>query len=303
MTIIYTVIARSKDATVLVEVADIDIKGGNLSQIFVRMLEYFRDHPDSFPENGIRKTFVQRTHDDMDDFLSFFVEACTSVLNDPVKKNPEYMDGEYYIHVSFHDGVFYSCLADDSDIRDQKVSFAYLEALQQDFVKFFRSGRIKKCRAYALDKEFTPTVRSVVHYHNVNHNSLRQEERVRQLEAKANDLKAVLGKNITLLIQRGENLERLKRKSDALEDQVQIFKKKTKSFTKQQRYKNYRYNIIVVLLILLCIYIGLAIPCGVLLQNCEVTTKSSYNNNNSSNYNGGSRRRLSLRQNELTFEQ
>jgi Synaptobrevin/Regulated-SNARE-like domain len=280
MTIIYTVIARQKDATVLVEVADSDIKGGNLSQIFIRLVEYFRDHP--ITDNGIWRTFVQRNNESdyvHDDFLSFFVEACTSVLNDPVKActpdGKEYIQEEYFIHVYYYDGILFACLADDPESRDQKVSFAYLETLHKDFVRCFRAGRIQKCRAYTLDKEFTPTVRSLVHYHNVNHNKIRQEQRVRQLEAKVNDMKSILGNNITLLIQRNERLERLRNKSDELEDKVQVFRKKSKAYVREQRYKYYCYNVFVISLIILCIYIGLAIPCGFLLQKCEVSMKSN----------------------------
>lgn len=279
MTIIYTVISRLKDATVLVEVADSDIKGGNLSQIFIRMIEYFRDHNTNiFSENGIRKTFVQRSNDDDDyDFLSYFVEACTTTcittITDNNYKNNQ-LD-EYYIHIYYYDGILYSCLSDDSDVRDHKVSFAYLETLHKDFIRMFRTGRINKCKAYTLDKEFTVTVRSIVHYHNVNHNKIRQEERVRVLEAKVITMKSILGNNITLLIQRNENLEILHNKSNDLEDKVQVFRKSTKLILKQQKYKYYTYHILIGLCILFAIYIGLIIPCGLLLQKCEVTTKSN----------------------------
>lgn len=160
MTILYTIISRLVDATILVEVADNDIKGGNLSQIFIQMLQYFRDHNNATNttdnhiifNNNERKTFVQRNNTNNNtycngseiDILSYFVDACTNVwptaptdannttatttnntsgvVDDTNDYNRlEYEPDEYYIHVYLKDDIFYICLADDPDPRDQKV--------------------------------------------------------------------------------------------------------------------------------------------------------------------------------------
>ena len=135
MTILYTVIGRSKDARILVEVADSDIKGGNMKQIFIQMLEYFRDNPTAIAD-GDRKSYVQRNTPDQD-FFSYFVDACTSAIytdpcnstnwsdtktnNDPESPYLAYEPEEYYIHVYYKDGIFFTCLSDDDDAQDHKV--------------------------------------------------------------------------------------------------------------------------------------------------------------------------------------
>lgn len=116
MTIIYSVICRAKDATILTEVCDRDLKG-TFGSVWLELFQHLRDHPDFF-KDGDLKTFVQRNQAEMD-FFSHFLEACSAVLNkddDINNSNPE-----TFFHIFFNNGVFYGCLGDDSDTRDQKV--------------------------------------------------------------------------------------------------------------------------------------------------------------------------------------
>ena len=189
MTILYTVLSRAKDAVILIDVADKDIKNNansNLNILFQQMLQYFVEHPNTFfTIDGEMRTFRNKNQSaaascggpfgglDSFDFLSYFVEACTTVMGDSTQylndnilmneetKTPsntnynkmtdtktvvvpppstslkssttnnnkntneesllEYEPEDYYIHVYMVDGIFYSCLSDEPDVREQKV--------------------------------------------------------------------------------------------------------------------------------------------------------------------------------------
>lgn len=110
--IIYTVICRVRDVAVLVEVSSPELSG-NAPQVTTKLLTHLRDHPELLVE-GEYKTFVQRNQQE-EDFLSNIVQSCASVLNE------EPWDEDYYFHLLMRDGVFYCCIGDDPDIRDQKV--------------------------------------------------------------------------------------------------------------------------------------------------------------------------------------
>lgn len=111
MPIIYTCIARAKDATVLVESSAPEL-GGNAPQITLALLHYIRDHPEIL-EEGARKTWSQK-NDATADFFSGLIDSLTG--------GNELLDGtEHYFHVLRKDGVIYSCLSDDSDPREQNV--------------------------------------------------------------------------------------------------------------------------------------------------------------------------------------
>jgi hypothetical protein len=113
MTIVYVSICRARDAAILCEVTDPQVKGTNVSQVAIQLLEHLRDHP-TLMEEGERKTFVHHNAPEVD-FLSHFVEACATAMGEE-----EELD-EYYFHLFLKDQVYYVCLGDDADVRDQKV--------------------------------------------------------------------------------------------------------------------------------------------------------------------------------------
>lgn len=114
MTIVYAVVCRARDAAVLSEVCDRDVKG-SVGPVMVELLQHLRDNPQFF-EDGDRKTFVQRNESEMD-FFSHFIEACSAAIGDDVGEEAV----EHYFHLYFKDEVFYCCLSDDPDTADQKV--------------------------------------------------------------------------------------------------------------------------------------------------------------------------------------
>jgi hypothetical protein len=120
--IVYTVICRSIDASILVEVSS-EALTGNAPQVTTALLEHLRDHPAAMKEGDL-KTFVHRNEKDGDDFFSQFMQACTISI-----MSAEELDlgdvQEHYFHLWHVDGVFYCCLSDDADSRDQKVYVLY----------------------------------------------------------------------------------------------------------------------------------------------------------------------------------
>ena len=112
MTVIYAVICRSTDSTVLSEVCDKDIKG-SVGPVFLELLQHICRNPKCLEENEY-KTFVQSN--DSVDFFSHFLEACNAAIGEASE-----MEEDYYFHLLKRKEVIYGCLGDDPDLRDQKV--------------------------------------------------------------------------------------------------------------------------------------------------------------------------------------
>ena len=111
MPIIYTCIARAKDATILVESTAPEL-GGNAPQVSLALMEYIRDHPQIL-EEGARKTWYQK-NGATKDFFSGMIDSFTG--------DYDIMDGtEHFFHVVKKSEVVYSCLSDDNDPREQNV--------------------------------------------------------------------------------------------------------------------------------------------------------------------------------------
>lgn len=115
--IVYASIARIRDGAVLVEVTSADYNKGNAGQVMTTLVQHLKDHPELI-EDGQRKTFIQRNEMETD-FFSHFIEACAVAIGD----NGDEENGleEHYFHLYRKDDVYYCCLGDDPDPRDQKV--------------------------------------------------------------------------------------------------------------------------------------------------------------------------------------
>jgi hypothetical protein len=210
---------------------------------------------------------------------------------------------DHFFHLFLKDGVFYCCISDDPDFRDQKVyvlkkcptlyltckkktrsvfslhrlgtrrNFAFLDQICTEFTSRHRAGRIKTAHAYALDKNFSPTVRSAMHYHNINHKSIAQEERVKKVIAKVDDMTRVMGATIHLLLERGQKLDKLMKTSQDLEQDAQVFKKRSAQIKARERRRYWVKNIMLISIIVFLSgtfsYIVITGLCGKDLQQCR----------------------------------
>ena len=261
--LIYAVIARASDAAILVDCCDPLLKG-NAPLVTSVLMEHLRDNP-TIVEEGDLRTFVQRNAEESLDFFSNFLDAaCSMALGDDAVD-------ENYFHLMRKDGVYYCCISDDEDSRDQKVNFAFLDHVQKEFTKLFKANRIQKANAYSLDKIFKPNMRSAMHYYNTNHKDWAREESVQKVMAKVQDIKEVMNRNINLLLERGENLEALLDKSDLLQEEANVFKKKSRVMLQRQRRKYYiRIAVIVAIVAGLSFLASLGI-CGMGYKYCRAS--------------------------------
>jgi hypothetical protein len=114
MTIVYAVICRASDATILVENTSPELKG-NAAQVTLALMQHLRDHPE-LVEEGDHKTLKHRNDEEDDIFDHFVHAACTAgALDDDDDED------EHFFHLLLKDDVFYCCLGDDPASRDQAV--------------------------------------------------------------------------------------------------------------------------------------------------------------------------------------
>jgi hypothetical protein len=144
-----------------------------------------------------------------------------------------------------------------------------LQALALEFSKAYTKRRIKKCNAYAMDKEFGTTVRSTMHYYNTNHKRLSRDQQVERLLAQVEDMKTVLGRNLHLLLEREDKLNRLVEKSEMARRDSMVFKKRSIILKDQYRVRNNKFYALLAGLIIVIFYTILTAACGVRFQYCR----------------------------------
>jgi vesicle-associated membrane protein 7 len=275
--IVYAVICRSKDAAILCEFCS-EALTGNVPQVTAALLEHLRDHP-AIMKEGDLKTFRHRNDGSSseEDFFSQFLQACTVAVS-----TSEDLDlgsvQEHFFHLWHQDEVFYCCLSDDSDPREQKVNFAYLQALAHDFGGRYNKRRIRNANSYAMDKEFKPMMRATMHHYNINRAELSRDSHVNLLMAKVEDLKSVLGRNMVLLLEREQQLDSLMDKATQARRDSMIFKKKAVKAKRRLEMKSYQMWFLIFFSLLVFFYVIITSICGFRWENCRAAAASAATN-------------------------
>jgi hypothetical protein len=117
--IVYAVISRSHDAAILCEFSS-EALTGNAPQVTASLLEHLRDHPAIMKEGDLKTFRHSNQGGDEEDFFSQFIQACSVAISSTDELDPGAVE-EYFFHLWHQDGVFYCCLSDDVDPREQKV--------------------------------------------------------------------------------------------------------------------------------------------------------------------------------------
>jgi hypothetical protein len=294
--IVYAVICRSKDAAILCEHST-EAVTGNAPQVTAALLEHLRDHP-AIMKEGDLKTFRHRNDGvNEEDFFSQFLQACTVAISTAEEMDLGAIE-EHFFHLWHQDEVFYCCLSDDKDPKEQKVNFAFLQALAHDFGGRYTKRRIRNANSYAMDKEFKVMMRSTMHHYNINRTELSRNDQINSLFAKVEDLKNVLGRNMELLLEREQNLDSLMDKATQARKDSMVFRKQSAQAKRIMEMKSYKMWFLICLSLLVMFYVIITSTCGFRFQYCRPSSLSSsgggsgndgHNDYNNNNENGGGR--------------
>jgi vesicle-associated membrane protein 7 len=168
-------------------------------------------------------------------------------------------------------------------------NFAFLDHIHQEFTKYYKPRRIQSANAYAMEKKFMPILRSATHYHNVNAAKIGQDKHVQTAQGKVEDMKVVMGRNLNLLMERGENIDALASKSEFLREDASVFKRKSLRMRNKMRRKWMCMTAILAAIVLVLIYLVVVGFCGVELHYCLSSSNNSAAaaNDDGGGYNGG----------------
>ncbi|KAL3910567.1 MAG: hypothetical protein SGILL_007644 [Bacillariaceae sp.] len=281
--IVYAVICRSKDANILCEFSS-EALTGNAPQVTAALLEHLRDHP-AIMKEGDLKTFRHRNDGTSEeDFFSQFLQACTVAVSTAEELDLGSVE-EYFFHLWHQDEVFYCCLSDDRDPREQKVNFAFLQALAHDFGGRYSKRRIRNANAYGMDKDFKPMIRSAMHHYNINREDLMRDAQVNRLLGKVEDLKNVLGRNMELMLEREHQLDSLMDKATQARRDSMVFKKKGTKVKKTMMMKSYKMWFLICMSLSVFFYVIITSTCGFRFQHCRASAYLEDGNDGGNNGN------------------
>ena len=272
--IVYAVVCRSSDAAILCEFSTDDLSG-NAPQCTAAILEHMRDHPNILKEGDLKTFRNTNRHNGSastseEDFLSQFLQACSVAITTADEMDLGSVE-EYFFHIWHQKGIFYCCLGDDKEARQQKVNFGFLQELSRDFGGRYTKRRIKNANSYSLDKDFKPVLRSTMHHYNVHRQEIMREENpeINKMMAQVEDLKNVLGRNLNLLLERDEYIDNLLDKAVQARRDSLVFKKKSIKTKKHVAMKAYKMWALICFSIFIFIYLIIISACGIGFKHCR----------------------------------
>ena len=273
--IIYTVLARSHDGAVLVECSTSGV-AGNYQQITLELIQALAKDHYLLPV-GNRKNFrhsssgeapgssyndFQSLMEGIDGFLCGMAQSNDATANDMLPVG-------YFFHVLHGEGAFYICLSDDDNWKQQSVNFSFLHEVQSEFADKYTPNRIAKANAYGMEKHFSRPLSALMHHYNMNRIDMGGDQKTDSHMAEVEELKTAMGRNISLLLSRGDMLEEHVQRSDELLEKSKIFRKRTSTLKKEMSKRVMMYKAILIGFAILFIYSIFASFCGFTMSKCR----------------------------------
>ena len=246
--ILYAVIARAKDGAVLVESAVAGVEG-NFPQIAVELLNSVLSTSNynsalgtlessstvELLPDGARRTFIQRNNGP-NMFGSMFGGSFCGVAtqwnnlttnndmesNNTDNNNNNNGDMDYYFHMSRKENIICLCISDDTDVRYHQVNYDFLKDIDDKFTKTYAPYKITKAKAYEMDKKFKKELGKLLYFYNENRKKFVRGDVVNEYLGKIEDIKTVVGNNITMVMEREATLSQLVDKTDQMLDDSKV---------------------------------------------------------------------------------
>jgi len=231
--------------------------------------------------DGSRRTFISRHDQPM--FGGLFCGVATQwtsfgwdqhtndVEGGGSNNNNNNGDIDYYFHLCRKENVICLCISDDTDIRYHNVNYEFLDDVNAKFTKSYAPYKITKAKAYEMDKKFRQELSKLIYFYNENRNKMVRQDKVQGYLEKVDDLKGILGRNISMILEREGTLIELAERSDQMLEDTKVFTKRTSKLKKRVQKEYYTYHVIAAVFGILVFYFFLAEICGWDFSKCAAS--------------------------------
>uniref|UniRef100_A0A7S1CNB8 V-SNARE coiled-coil homology domain-containing protein n=1 Tax=Bicosoecida sp. CB-2014 TaxID=1486930 RepID=A0A7S1CNB8_9STRA len=166
-----------------------------------------------------------------------------------------YVCDAHVFHYIVEGGITYLCMTEEGDKR--RVAFAFLEQIKQKFQETY-GERAMKAIAFAMNEDFSRVLKSDMEYFNEN----PAGDRMGHVREQIDEVRGIMVQNIEKVLQRGEKIELLVDKTDALSQSAFKFKKQAKQVKNVMWWKNVKIMCIIGFIIAVVIFFIVGSVCG-----------------------------------------
>lgn len=172
-----------------------------------------------------------------------------------------YIYDEYVFHYMVEDGLTYLCLADEKQKR--RIPFLFLADIKDRFRAAY-GDRAKTAIAFAMNTEFSRVLGDRMEYFNENPGA----DSFGKVKDQLSEVKDIMVDNIERVLARGEKIELLVDKTDALNQSAKKFQKSSKQLKNVMWWKNVKMWILIITIVAILIWLISSFICGFNYSKC-----------------------------------
>ncbi|KAF5390994.1 hypothetical protein D9757_004045 [Collybiopsis confluens] len=192
-----------------------------------------------------------------------FSQAIQTILSKIPPNNSKltYTWESYLFHYISEGGFTYLVMADDSAGR--RLPFSFLHELQRKLLEAPSSSLSDpELPAYGLQSSFGPTIANLMH----TYNTAPPVDEIARAQRELDQVKDIMVQNVEQILNRGERLELIISKTDAMAGQATEFRRGARNVRRQMWWKNKKILCLSIMVALVLLWILLAQFCGAALR-------------------------------------
>eukprot|EP01025_Chloroclados_australasicus_P055593 TRINITY_DN6774_c0_g1_i1.p3 TRINITY_DN6774_c0_g1~~TRINITY_DN6774_c0_g1_i1.p3 ORF type:complete len:227 (-),score=20.74 TRINITY_DN6774_c0_g1_i1:701-1381(-) len=170
---------------------------------------------------------------------------------------------KYWYHILTSEGFTFMCIVDDK--ASKRLIYAYLEDISNEFIKRYKD-RAANAIALEYDAEYGPVMKEKMNFYSKNPNA----DQLDRMKMKVSNVKDIMVSNIERVLERGEKLDVLQNKTDELEEQSTVFKRKAKGLRQTMWQRYMRYAFLSCIAAFVVAYLIFAVICGPTGYKCGI---------------------------------
>ena len=179
-----------------------------------------------------------------------------------------YVYDSYIFHYVVEKGMTYLCMTDGDENR--RIPFTFLADIRQKFVATY-GDRGNTAIAFAMNEEFQHVLRRQMAFFN----DLPEEDHVAKLQVQLDSVRNVMVTNIEKVLERGEKIDLLVDRTDALNDQSIRFERNAKMLKRTMTWRKWKNKFCCLIFLIVVIYVIFASFCGITFIGCRSSSNAS----------------------------
>lgn len=195
----------------------------------------------------------------------------TRVLLEKIPQQDEKMTlvhDDYVFHYIVENGICYMCMSDEKN--KHRIPFAFLEDIKDRFLRQFGLEGAQQAIAFAMNEDFKGSIADRMEYFNSDEAD-RAIDNIGTVKSQIDEVKDNMVQNIERVLERGERIELLVDRTDALTQQAFRFESTSHSLRRHMYWRQMKCRIIMALVVVVALYFASISICGFRFQHCKAS--------------------------------